>query len=155
MKCFYCKKEIEEGEKYLKVGKFHFHSNCLEDFKNINKEKTVEQWKSLLYYYIKYELVQDYQYFMIEKQFDRFIKEGYTAKGIYCGFYYFHSILKREYRQEYGIGIIPSIYEDMKKYYERQYFRNQTLSKPKEIIGSKLHIKNKYENKRKVSQEPI
>lgn len=155
MKCFYCKKEIEQEEKCLKVGKFYFHTICLDDFKNINKEKTTEQWKSLLYYYIKYELIRDYNYFMIEKQFDNFLKEGYTAKGIYCSFYYFHSILKRKYCEEYGIGIVPSIYEDTKKYYQRQYYRNQTLVKPKKIEGAKLHIKSKIKSKRQVSSEPI
>lgn len=155
MKCFYCEKEINKDENYLRAGKFSFHTLCLEDFKNINKDKSLGQWKALLYYYIKHELIQDYNYFMIEKQFNKLLAEGYTAKGIYCSFYYFHSILKKPYSKEYGIGIIPSIYNDTKRYYEKEYFRNKTLSEPKKVAGTKLHIAAKKKNKRKITQEPI
>lgn len=58
---------------------------------------------------------------VIESQIHRFVMElGYSYKEIAQALVYYIEVLGKEYESMYGIGIVPNVMEDAKKYFERK-----------------------------------
>lgn len=125
--CRFCKQPIiaeedEEGKTWITRSKnYYYHIDCWEKYINDRQsERRDEDWFDLVVDLITRELKKEYEYFKIKAQFDKFIKEKMTGKGIYYTFYYIFLVLKKEYKEEFGIGLIPFMYDQSIKYWAEE-----------------------------------
>jgi hypothetical protein len=101
-----------------------------------------------------------YDYFKIKAQAEGFVnKGGYSMKGIYFTLYWFFIIKKGEYKPEYGIAIVPHIYEESSVYWLEQENKKQgimaEIEKIKRIEATQQRvIKTPTRKKRKITAEP-
>ena len=117
------------------------HLTCVEKNK---KEKTKEEIdKENLQNYVKQLFGISKLSAKINKQIDKFIKENqYTYSGIHRSLIYFYEIKKNPIdKANEGLGIVPWIYEDARRYYYELWLAQQKNTdkkiddyKPKEII---------------------
>lgn len=98
-----------------------YHRDCYEDFVGIKKKMSDindngtypdDYWLQLTYDYLQKDLkmhIEDRGY----DQWFRFLKKGYTAKGIYFCLRWFYDVQRGDRTKSCGgIGIIPYIYKD-------------------------------------------
>lgn len=147
--CRICKQNIDkEKDNWVMPSKnYYYHKLCYEDFKDVKKEKTQEDYHSLIYDYLSRVLKVPYEYFKIEAQINQFIKSGMTVKGIFFALkYYYDKNGKDSWQKGYGgIGIVPYIYEESKNYWTRREIeREGTLNN---IIKQMQEIAKPKENK--------
>lgn len=117
------------------------HLTCVEKNK---KEKSKEEIdKENLQKYIKQLFGISKLSAKINKQIDKFVKENqYTYSGIHRSLIYFYEIKKNPIdKANEGLGIVPWIYEDARRYYYELWLAQQKNTnkiiedyKPKEII---------------------
>lgn len=111
VKCPYCQEKLSKDDAITK-GRQYYHENCLKE-----KERNSEHYKELIGYICTlYGL--DTPTGMILKQIKDFQEQyGYKLKGMTLALKYFHETLGNPVRDGDGIGIIPFVYEEAKKYY--------------------------------------
>ena len=106
---------------YYRSKGYTYHMDCWKSLTEIHADKTADEWLDLIFDLITRELHGSYDYFKIKAQAQSFVnKHGFTMKGIYFTLHWFFLIDKREYKQEYGIGIVPHIYERATQYWCEQ-----------------------------------
>ena len=127
--CRICKQPIDKKkDNWVMPSKnYYYHKLCYEDFKDVKKEKTQEDYKQLIYDYLSRVLKVPYEYFKIEAQITQFTKSGMTVKGIFFALkYYYDKNGKDCWNKGYGgIGIVPYIYEESKNYWTRREIERQ------------------------------
>jgi hypothetical protein len=130
-KCPFCRQQVGANESIL-VRKRHYHPSCLQqeqDEKKTKQELKDEirsaanndpNYKKLVEYICElYEL--DHISPMIISQIDKY-HERYNLKytGIQLSLQYYYETLKNPIKEQYGIGIVPSIYDKTKYFYLQQ-----------------------------------
>lgn len=130
-KCPFCRQQVNESESIL-VQKRHYHVNCLQQEKEQKKAKqelkeeirtaakSDPDYKKLVEYICElYDL--DHISPMIISQIDKY-HERYNLKytGIQLSLQYYYETLKNPIKEQYGIGIVPSIYDKAKYFYLQQ-----------------------------------
>ena len=64
----------------------------------------------------------------MRKQWENYLKNKMTAKGIYFALKYHYEIKKGDVtKSENGIGIVPHIYEDSRSYWQEREHREQGI----------------------------
>lgn len=124
VKCFYCDKTFDRDKvPFIKVNARRYaHATCSEA--NITNEKTKEEVeKDKFYQMIKSIYGPDYNYLLINTQAEEYIlKYGYTWSGMTGCLHWFYNINHGDKEEGHGgIGIIPFIYDEVKKYYQDIY----------------------------------
>ena len=120
------KETQKENIDYIKHGNWYAHKSCYDKREekrhniSINEEQSDEFWKDASYNYLLKDLkIEVTQVFFV--QWERYMKSKkptYTAKGIYFALRYFYSVKKGDTSKAGGgIGIIPYIYENSRKYW--------------------------------------
>ncbi len=162
--CRLCKQELtgQEGIDYIMRSKgYYYHKTCWEKYNNMDVPKTDDEWFDLIFEIITKDCHSTYNFFQIKSQCAKMIAEGKTMKGIYFTAYWYFVLQKKEYKPEYGLGIIPYVYDQSTNYWlERQ--RKETgileeISKIKKIeagIGRSIGSHNK-RSKHKITAEPV
>ena len=56
----------------------------------------------------------------MKDQITRLTKKGFTLSGILGSLVYYHEVLNKPVKMEYGIGIVEHVYEDARAYYSRE-----------------------------------
>lgn len=131
-KCYECKVRdidpniLEEGKDYIKHGTHYYHKSCYDlrerrkQNPNINDEASDDFWKDATYDYLKKVIKLDVSTLFF-KQWHTFLNQkgsDYTAKGLYFAILYFYEIKKGNKDKSHGgIGIIPYIYDESRKYW--------------------------------------
>lgn len=121
--CRKCHGKIELNEELRGVTwiersrNFFYHKKCWEEFTDKDRIKSEDEWKDLLFDLITRELGSSYQYHMINAQLKKLKEAGRTMKGVYFCAYWYFVVKKREYKPEFGIGIIDHIYEEATEYW--------------------------------------
>lgn len=118
--CRYCgKKFVAKDEEreitwHQRAKSYNYHMDCWKKHikANIGEERSDDEYLDLIFEVITNDLHSTYNYFLICKQFEKMLKDNKTAKGIYFTCYWYFVIKNKEYKPEYGIGIIPYIYDD-------------------------------------------
>lgn len=102
----------------------YWHTECFDtweqDARNINNEYTEEQEWSLVQNYLELDLNMKVDWSRCRQQWNRLIKNNkiYSPKGIRYALYYYYEIKHGDVaKANGGIGIVPFIYEDSKKYW--------------------------------------
>lgn len=118
-------KEQEEGKTWIMPSRnWYYHKTCYEDWRE-SKEDTESNWIDLIYDLIARDLKGAYNWHQIESQRKKFTKQNMTNKGIYFTLYWYFYIQKREWKPAFGIGIVPSIYQQATAYWvdktQKQY----------------------------------
>ena len=145
VKCPYCEQTFDRNDpmiKFVRIGRRYAHQSCA-----INHEASMTQEeKDLrdLYEYIKNLLGVDYNFKKVERQIKEYkqYKDGeglpYTYSGMLASLKWFYE-LKGNSREAAngGIGIIPYIYNDAKKYYYKLYLAQ---SKNKEVVNYSVSV---------------
>ena len=124
VKCFYCGKTFDRDKiPAIKVnGRRYAHENCSET--DVTNEKIKEEIeKDKFYQLIKSIYGPDYNYMLINTQAEEYIQRyGYTWSGMTGCLHWFYNINHGDIEESHGgIGIIPFIYDEVKKYYQDIY----------------------------------
>lgn len=126
-KTFSASQEEENITWKMRSKNYYYHMSCWEDFLNERKEKNDEEWKDLSYYIITHLLKESYNYHQIAAQFKKFQGEGMTSKGIYYALYWHFVVKESPWKSQFGIGLIPYIYEESKAYWYDQEEKRQGI----------------------------
>lgn len=166
--CRSCKQPIntevlEFGIDYVMPKKgVYYHASCYEKKNKIalstdNKE-TNDVWLDALYRYMRYDLCQEINYPKLQGQWNSYLNNKMTAKGIYYAVRYMYDIKKlNPDKAEGGIGLVPSIYEESSNYWTNMYNRQIALPyglrEQQRLIDERISVivtrKKKEENKQK------
>lgn len=134
VKCPYCQQNFDrDKEPFIKINSRRYaHKSCAEkqDEKVIQEESDKEQF----FQYVKKIYGPNYNYVMINKQALSYIKQyGYTWSGMAGCLHWFYIIKNGNIEEGHGgIGIIPFIYDKVKKYYQEIY-STQNKNKNKQM----------------------
>ena len=141
---------------------WNFHMKCWEDFQNPKVSRTDGQWLMLLFDIIKYTLKGSYNFQQIQTQFNTNIKKGLTGKGLYFTFYYFFVIKDNPWKPEFGIGILPLVYEESKEYWGAQEEKKKSimdqvikLNLENEKEARKIKVKTSKQKKKEIIEAPF
>ena len=117
----------------------YFHKRCWEEFIGLiyreddHIENNYDYYIDKITNYITYTLKSDYEYFQIKKQLSTMVgstthtKSPITMKGVYWSLEYYFGVLNNPWKAEYGIGIIPHIYEQATDYWAKQIEKNKDI----------------------------
>ena len=137
VKCPYCEKQFDRNDpsiKFIKIGRRYAHIKCY----NEHEAQMTQEEKDLrdLYEYIKVLLGTEYNFKKVEHQIKEFKKytDGndipYTYSGMLASLRWFYEIKgNSKEAANGGIGIIPYIYNDAKKYYYNLYLAQKKNEK--------------------------
>lgn len=124
VKCYYCGKEFDrDKEPFIQVrARRYAHKECPSD-KGADKKVLEQIEKDAFYDVVKRIYGENYNYIMINSQAEEYIKQyGYTWSGMRGCLHWFYEINHGSLEEGHGgVGIIPYIYEDVKKYYQNLY----------------------------------
>ena len=130
VKCRICKQQFNrldpnliEGVDYVKPSeRMYYHKKCYDEYQNskldVHADMTDELWFKAAWDFLRRDLKYDFNFVKVRKQWESFLKNKMTAKGMYFALKYFYEIKKNDVaKSENGIGIIPHIYEDSRDYW--------------------------------------
>lgn len=139
--CPVCKEKFKAKETpYVKGPEKacrYYHVDCYKEkfpnteFEIIYPEEKKEKEADNMFQYLKKQKIK-YNYFLCMKQRKNYIENfGYTDEGILTALKYFFEVKNGEAKSEYGIGIVPYVYEEAQAYYKE-------LNKAKKRIAESL-----------------
>ena len=142
VKCFYCGKTFDRDKiPAIKInGRRYAHKNC--SINDITDEKTKEEVdKDNFYQLIKSIFGPNYNYMLINTQAEDYIqKYNYTWSGMTGCLHWFYNINHGDKEEGHGgIGIIPFIYDEVKKYYQDIY-KAQEKNKQTKIMREPVYF---------------
>lgn len=140
VKCRICKQQFNrldpnlvEGVDYVKPSeKMYYHKRCYDEYQSskldVHADMTDELWFKAAWDFLRRDLKYDFNFVKVRKQWESFLKNKMTAKGMYFALKYFYEIKKNDAsKSENGIGIIPHIYEDSRDYWVEREHREQGI----------------------------
>lgn len=165
--CRICKEKFDaqpQDENILWVKpktNYYYHKACHENLYKSKPEITAKQtdsaWYDCLLTYLECDIKAPMDYSKIRRQWNTFLKQGKTAKGIYFAVvYHYEECHGNKNKSEKGIGIVSKNYEDSKDYWcDREIRERGILQKLEEQIKARteqrvvLKVKNKKKEKTK------
>ena len=133
VQCRICKEKFNrldpnllEGVDYVKPSeRMYYHKRCYDEYQNskldVHANMTDELWFNAAWDFLRKDLKYGFNFVKVRKQWESFVKNKMTAKGIYFAFKYHYEIKKGDVtKSENGIGIIPHIYADSREYWEER-----------------------------------
>ena len=140
VQCRICKERFNrgdpkliEGVDYVKPSKnMYYHKKCYDEYQNsrldVHATMGDESWFNAAWDLLRRDLKYDFNFVKVRKQWESFLKNKMTAKGMYFALKYFYEIKKNDVtKSENGIGIIPHIYEDSRSYWQEREHREQGI----------------------------
>lgn len=106
----------------LKTGQY-YHMECYKKLINPQehpKKEDPETTRRKIYGILSCDLKVAYNWHQVEAQINNFLKSTspkMTLKGIYFTLYYHYIIKNNPWKPEYGIGIVPVVYEIATSYW--------------------------------------
>ena len=138
VKCLICGKTFDrDKEPWVKPRTNRYaHKTCV----NSDKLQSITD-EDQFFQMVKSIYGKDYNYIMIHQQAINYINQyGYTWSGMTGCLHWFYNINHGSIEEGHGgIGIIPFIYEDVKKYYQNIY-QSQEINKKKKIRAPVYNI---------------
>ena len=140
VKCRICKQQFNrldpnliEGVDYVKPSeRMYYHKKCYDEYQNskldVHADMTDELWFKAAWDFLRRDLKYDFNFVKVRRQWESFLKNKMTAKGMYFALKYFYEIKKNDVaKSENGIGIIPHIYEDSRDYWTERERRDRGI----------------------------
>ena len=138
--CRICKQAIDrdgQTDWVMPQERWYYHTSCYEDFakkKGAIKEGDItieahdDMWKSAVYDYLRKDVKMHVDYKKFNSQWNNFLKQNMTAKGMYFTLRYHYEINKGDpSKSENGIGIVKSIYEEGTHYWGERNQRDKNI----------------------------
>jgi len=122
-----------EGIDWVKPSnRQYYHKNCYEQWAkkqgNIEAKMSNEEWFEALKYYLNHIIKAPIDWRKLTSQWNNFLKQKKTAKGIYFAMRYFYDIQNgNKEKNQGGIGIVSMIYQDSCDYWEQRFRRDSTI----------------------------
>ena len=133
VKCRICKEQFNrldpsliEGVDFVKPSeRMYYHKKCYDEYQNskldVHANMTDELWFKAAWDFLRRDLKYDFNFVKVRRQWESFLKNKMTAKGMYFALKYHYEIKKGDVsKSENGIGIIPHIYEDSCFYWQER-----------------------------------
>ena len=114
------------------TNKVYYHKACYDEYlqkkSDVHSNMDDELWFEAVWDFMTKELKGCLNYYKVKHQWETFLKQKMTGKGIYFGIKYFYGIKGNSvHKCEEGIGIIPYIYEESHKYWREREQREQGI----------------------------
>lgn len=119
-------KSLMEGVDYVKPSnRMYYHKKCYDEYqaskRDIHATMGDDVWFNAMWEFLTKELKYSFNFVKVKNQWNNFLKNKMTAKGIYFAIKYFYDVKKSDAsKSENGIGIIPHIYEDSCEYWQER-----------------------------------
>lgn len=137
VQCRICKEKFNrldpaliEGVDFVKPSeRMYYHKKCYDEYQasklDVHSSMTDELWFTAIWDFLRKDLKYDFNFVKVRKQWENYVKNKMTAKGIYFSLKYHYEIKKGDVtKSENGIGIIPHIYQDSCAYWRDREFRD-------------------------------
>ena len=110
----------------------YYHKRCFEQWANKNSKLSStmadNEWFESLKYYLNHTIKAPIDYKKLTSQWNNFLKQKKTAKGIYFAMRYFYDVLKGDKnKSQGGIGIVSLIYQESCSYWESRFIKDATI----------------------------
>lgn len=136
--CRICKCEFDRNSLVRDVDfvnptkNIYYHKACYDEYlkkkSDVHSQMDNEFWFDAVWEFMTKELKGSLNYYKMKHQWDTFLKQKMTGKGIYFGLKYFYGIKENSISKcEEGIGIIPHIYEESRKYWTDRETRDRGI----------------------------
>lgn len=138
VQCRICKGKFDRNSKDLVEGvdfvhpsnRMYYHKKCYDEYQqskhDIHSKGDNQMWFDASWEFIRNDLKYSPNFHKFQAQWNSFLKNKMTAKGIYFALRYFYEIKKADIaKSEGGIGIIPHIYEESCSYWQEREQRSQ------------------------------
>ena len=140
VKCRICKEQFNrldpnliEGVDFVKPSeRMYYHKKCYDEYQNskldVHANMTDELWFQAAWDFLRRDLKYGFNFVKVRRQWESFLKNKMTAKGMYFALKYHYEIKKGDVtKSENGIGIIPHIYEDSRDYWQEREERDRGI----------------------------
>lgn len=154
--------ELTEGVDWIQPSnRIYYHKKCYDEYQNsrldVHANMKDEVWFDASWEFLRKDLKYSFNYVKVRKQWESFLKNKMTAKGIYFALKYHYEIKKGDVtKSENGIGIVPHIYEDSREYWVDRENKNIGLIEAieKQIIESSKQnvVKVNLKQKKKITK---
>lgn len=123
---------LEDVDWVMPSKNHYYHKNCYEQWarrkQDLDTTLTNDEWFEALKYYLNHEIKAPIDYRKMTSQWNNFLKQKKTAKGIYFAMRYFYDVAKGNKEQSQGgIGIVSFIYQDSCYYWEEKFKHDNTV----------------------------
>ena len=153
---------LTEGVDWIQPSnRIYYHKKCYDEYQNsrldVHANMKDEVWFDASWEFLRKDLKYSFNYVKVRKQWESFLKNKMTAKGIYFALKYHYEIKKGDVtKSENGIGIVPHIYEDSREYWVDRENKNIGLIEAieKQIIESSKQniVKVNLKQKKKITK---
>ena len=124
---------LTEGVDYVKPStNMYYHKTCYEEYQtsklDIHAAMSDEVWFSAAWDFLQKDLKYSFNFVKVKKQWQSFLNNKMTAKGMYFSLRYFYEVRHGDVeKSENGIGIIPHIYQDSFDYWAAREARMKSI----------------------------
>ena len=106
-------------------NRIYYHKRCYDEYQNsrldVHANMTDELWFNAVWDFLRKDLKYGFNFVKVRRQWESFLKNKMTAKGMYFALKYHYEIKKGDVsKSENGIGIIPHIYVDSCNYWQER-----------------------------------
>ena len=140
VQCRICKEKFNRLDPNLKLGEYflqpsrnyYYHKKCYDEYQtlkmNVHANMNEDLWFDAAWDLLKKELKYDFNFVKVEKQWNSYLKNKMTAKGIYFSLKYFYEIRHGDVtKSENGIGIVPHVYAESCEYWAERETRDSGI----------------------------
>lgn len=133
VKCRICKQEfatedLEQGKEWIMPSRnYYYHTRCYQTWVNGKDSVSVndcteDDWFNIMWAFFKLDLrctLDTGAFMMIKRQWDNFVADKKTPKGIYFTLKYFYEVKHAPTSDlpKYGIGIVKTLYAEACQYW--------------------------------------
>ena len=126
---------LVEGVDWVKPSNLqYYHKSCYDQWAkrqgDIDAKMTDSEWFEALRYYLNRIVKAPIDWKKFSSQWNTFLKQKKTAKGIYFAIRYFYDVQKGDKEKcQGGIGIVSTVYQDSCEYWTQRFERDSTIIK--------------------------
>lgn len=123
---------IENVDWVMPSVNHYYHKYCYDQWINkqgeLSATLTSEEWFEALKYYLNHVVKAPIDYKKFTSQWNNFLKQKKTAKGIYFSVRYYYDVINGDKeKSQGGIGIVSLIYQDSCDYWTGRFERDNTI----------------------------
>ena len=111
---------------------YYYHKGCYERWEKrqgaLEAKMSDDEWFEALKYYLNHVVKAPIDWKKLTSQWNNFLKQKKTAKGIYFTIRYTYDIMKADKeKSQGGIGIVSVAYQDSCAYWEERFVHDATI----------------------------
>lgn len=107
------------------VNNYYYHTQCYDEWarkknacNDIKNKADDDTWFESLYYYLLKDQKMTIDFCKFQSQWKNFLKQGFTAKGIYFSVRYIYEVVHAPVEKaQGGIGLVKNVYKEATQYW--------------------------------------